>query len=177
MTARELQTALMEDLDELFKDSRFKTPDNRMLPPKAYRQALPKRDAQDEEAPFPYIIVRLDHGGIEATTDPHKVAVLLIVGIYDDALDESREPPPEIPDGGEPTWDTRNFGWEAVLEIMERIQAHFEKQPGLGQRGEFYFDGPFHWALQDEDSYPYYIGACELEFTLAAPRKERNQYT
>lgn len=177
MTARELLTDIMEDLENLFADRLFKTPDNRMVPLKTYRQALPKRDAQDEEAPFPYIIVRLDHGGTETPTDPHKVAVLLIIGIYDDALEESREQPPETPEDGELVWDTRNFGYDALLEIIERIQDHYERYPALGDRGQFYFDGPFHWAIQDENAYPYYVGACELEFTLPASRKERNQFT
>lgn len=170
MTARELQTALVEDLKELFKDSYFQTPYQKMAPLGVFRQRLPKRDAQSEEDPFPYIIVRLDHGGLEGRTSAHKVSVLLVIGVFDDALLETKEPPPT--EG----WDTRNFGPEAVLEIIERIQAHYEKHPSL-EGGAFYFDGPFNWALQDEDSYPYYYGACEMEFTLAAPRRERSQFT
>lgn len=126
MTARDLQTAIMEDLDQLFKDSLYKTPEHTLAALKTHRQRINQRDAQDTEDPFPYIIVRLDSGGIDAVTDPHKVNVLLLIGIYDDALGDYRDPPPE--DGG---WDTRNFGDLAVLEIIERIQAHYEKQPHL----------------------------------------------
>lgn len=171
MTARDLQTAIMEDLDQLFKDSLYKTPDHTLAALKTHRQRINQRDAQDTEDPFPYIIVRLDSGGIDTVTDPHKVNVLLLIGIYDDALGDYRDPPPE--DGG---WDTRNFGDLAVLEIIERIQAHYEKQPHL-EGGAFTFDGPFHWVLQEQGSYPYYYGGCELAFTLAAPRRERSQYT
>ncbi len=170
MNARELQIALVDDLEALFKDRPFKTPHSTMEPPKAYPQSLPPQDARSEDDPFPYIIVRLDHGGVETPTDPHKVSVLLIIGIYDDGTLDFREPPPAA---GE--WDNRNFGPMAVMEIMERVQEHYEKKPSV-RNGSFYHDGSFHWAMQDEASYPYYIGACELAFTLAAPRKERSKF-
>ena len=51
---------------------------------------------------------------------------------------------------GEQEWDNRNFGTMAVLEVIERIQEHYEKRPALCG-GKFYIDGPFHWALQDEN--------------------------
>lgn len=169
MNARELQVALLNDLEALFADRPFKTPLHTMATPKAYLQNLPLKDARSEEDdPFPYIIVRLDHGGVETVTDPHKVSVLLVIGIFDDSLGDFRDPPP---DEGE--WDNRNFGPSAVLEIMERIQEHYEKKPSLSGNA-IYHDGSFHWAMQDEQSYPYYFGACELEFTLPAPRKERS---
>ncbi len=126
MTARDLQTAIMEDLDRLFKNSRYKTPDHTLEPLKTHRQRINKRDAQDTEDPFPYIIVRLDSGGIEAVTDPHRVNVLLLIGIFDDALGDYRDPPPKDSD-----WNDRNFGDLTVLEIIEKIQAHYEKQPHL----------------------------------------------
>ena len=171
MNARELQIALMDDLEALFKDRPFKTPHNTMEPPKAYQQNLPPKDARSEDDPFPYIIVSLDQGGVDTVTDPHKVRVILVIGIYDDGLLDFREPPPEA---GE--WDTRNFGTMSVLEIIERIQEHYQQRPSLCN-GKFYFDGPFHWVLQDETVFPYNIGACDLTFTLAAPRKERSKFT
>jgi len=170
MNTRELQIALITDLEALFADRPFKTPLKTMVTPKAYPQDVPPKDARSEEDPFPYIIVRLDHGGVETPTDPHKVSVLLIVGIYDDGLRDFRDPPPQ-----EWEWDDRNYGPMAVMEVMERIQEHYEEKPSLSC-GAFYHDGSFHWAMQDEASYPYYIGACELAFTLAAPRKERSKF-
>lgn len=171
MNARELQIALLDDLKDLFKDRYFKTPHQTMESPKTFQQDLPPHDARSEEDPFPYIIVRLDQGGVDTPTDPHKARVILVIGIYDDGLLDFREPPPE-----DEEWDNRNFGTMAVLEVIERIQGHYEKRPSLCG-GKFYFDGPFHWALQDETAYPYYIGACDLTFSLAAPRKERSKFT
>jgi len=61
------------------------------------------------------------------------------------------------------------------MEVIDRIQEHYEKQPAL-DGGNFYFDGPFYWELQEEESFPYYVGACEFSFTLAAPRIERSKF-
>jgi len=170
MNARELQRALIDDLDSLFSDRYYKTPNHTMARPKAYAQFLLPRDAQTEEDPFPYIEVRIQKGGVESPVDPHRVTVVLFIGVYDDGTNDFRAPPPKDGD-----WDDRNHGIMAVLEIIERIQEHYEKRPAL-DNGNFYFDGPFYWELQDEDFFPYYAGACELTFTLAAPRKEMSKY-
>ena len=149
MTARELQDAVASDLKKLFSGIYYKTPEESTSPPNIYKQFLPKRTVEDggKDDPYPYIIVRLDSGGIETQRDPHKVAVLLLIGIYDD--------------------DLQNNGHLAVLEIIEKIQRHYEETPALK---EFVCADPFNWALQDEESYPYYFGACNLTFHVPAPR-------
>ena len=78
MTARELQKAIMEDLRELFATDQFKTPDGKMASPGLYPQFLPQLESDDDTDPFPYIIVRIDSGGIETQTDPHKISVILV---------------------------------------------------------------------------------------------------
>ena len=174
MNARELQQAVIDDLNDLFSKNYFKTPNREMKPLKAYRQQLPQFDAQHTDDFFPYIIVRIDKGSTETPTSPHKVDILLVIGIYDDATEEYIQMSGkefEDKDG----WYSRNLGTIAVMEIMEKIQSHYEQEPSL-ENGKFYFDGPFHWAMQDEDSFPYYFGACELSFTLSAPRKKMSQY-
>ena len=145
-----------------------------MKPLKAYRQQLPQFDAQNTEDFFPYIIVRIDKGGVESPTAPHKVDILLVIGIYDDGTVEYIQGSKEnfVDDEG---WDTRNLGAITVLEIIEKIQTHYEQEPSL-ENGKFYFDGPFNWAMQDEESYPYYYGACEFSFTLSAPRKKESEF-
>lgn len=174
MNVRALQQAVIDDLERLFSNDSFKTPHNEMKPPKAYRQQLPQFDAQDTDDFFPYIIVRIDKGSVESQTDPQKVDVMLVIGIFDDGTEEYR-PDSDAEFVGDDGWDNRNFGAMAVLEIMEKIQTHYEQKPSL-ENSAFYFDGPFRWAMQDEDSYPYYFGVCELTFTLAAPRKEVSKF-
>ena len=53
MTARDLQVRLQQDLTELFKDRRYKTPDGKMEPVHVFRQNLPKRKSEEDEDPFP----------------------------------------------------------------------------------------------------------------------------
>lgn len=155
MTARELQAAAVEDINTLLANDHFKTPDGGMAAPKAYPQYLPKRDSNDNEDPFPYVIVRIDSGGIDSQVDPHKVALVLLIGIYDD--------------------DKSNQGHASVLEIIERIQRHYEESPLLA--GQFKFIDPFQWALQDEESWPYFFGACNLNFQLPPPRTKWSDLT
>ena len=44
------------------------------------------------------------------------------------------------------------------------------------RNGSFYFmndeQHPFDWALQDEESFPYFFGAASMTFATAAIRKE-----
>jgi len=155
MNARDLQAAVAEDLTALLAHDHFKTPDGEKAAPKAYPQQLPKRDSNDDEDPFPYVIVRIDSGGIDSQTDPHKVALLLLIGIFDD--------------------DKSNQGHNSVLEIIERIQRHYEETPLLAN--QFKFIDPFHWALQDEESWPYFFGACNLSFELPPPRVKWSELT
>lgn len=150
MNARILQDALVADLQKLLNDRRYKTPDGGTAALSVFSQNLPKRVSEDDYDPFPYIIVRIDSGDIDTQTDPYKVAVFLLIGIFDD--------------------DTKNQGHRAVLEIMEVIQQHYEETPLLD--GQFIFTDPFHWALQDEESYPYFLGGVEVNFTLPAPRRK-----
>lgn len=163
MTARALQKALVKDLEILFRDGRYKVPpengrewkdERKLAAPGVYEQDLPIQDSGDNSSLFPYIIVRVSSGGIETPTDPHKVAMLLLIGIFDD--------------------DPMNRGHEAVLEIIERTQAHYERFPILEC---FSFTDPFHWALQDEPSYPYYFGAININFDATAPRTEWSELT
>lgn len=150
MNARILQDALVADLQKLLKNRRYKTPDGGTAALSVFSQNLPKRVSEDDDDPFPYIIARIDSGDIDTQTDPYKVAVFLLIGIFDD--------------------DAKNQGHRAVLEIMEVIQQHYEETPLLD--GQFTFTDPFHWALQDEESYPYFFGGVEVNFALPAPRRK-----
>ena len=155
MTARDLQAAIVDDLKKMFTSSLYKTPTDEYAPPAVYAQNLPKRQSEEDPDPFPYVIVRLDSGEIPDPTNPQKVAVLLLIGAYDDA--------PE------------NQGHMAVMEIMEKIQEHYQNTPNLAdlshrQMARLDTETPSNWALQDEESYPYFFGAMNLTWNIAAPR-------
>ena len=156
MTVRAMRKAVAADMEALFKNDFFKTPEtapeeewpewlkelpqpvpdwhlHRMAAPKAYEQYLPLKTMDngsidpEAEDPFPYIIVRADKGGIESPTAAHKADVILLIGIFDD--------------------NPANKGHGAVLEIIERIQMHYQETPLLA--GQFVCQDSFEWALQD----------------------------
>lgn len=156
MNARILQDAMVVDLAELFKNRRYKKPGGSSAAMSVFSQALPKQQTADETEtetvtefdPFPYTIVRIDSGLIETQTDPYKVSLLLLLGVFDD--------------------DPNNQGHRTILEMIELIQQHYEEHPDLA--GMFVFTDPFSWALQDEDSFPYFFGGIEITFKVPAPR-------
>ena len=126
MTARELRADLVEDISEAFKERRYKDPTGEFVQLNVFPQRLPKREHGSDEDPFPYVIVRLDSGDIASQTDPHKIDVILVVGLFDD--------------------DTENQG------------------------------DPFSWALQDEESYPYFYGAAHMTWSAYATRRKVSVY-
>ena len=91
----------------------------------------------------------------EDAPDPiPEVLVTLLIGYFDD--------------------DAGNNGHKGVLGIIQKIQERFMKEPMLAK--QFYFmndeQHPFDWALQDEESFPYFFGAASMTFATAAIRKE-----
>ncbi len=115
MTARDLQVRLQQDLTELFKDRRYKTPDGKMEPVHVFRQNLPQRKSEEDEDPFPYITVVLDSGGVKDQMTAHKIAVVFRIGIYDE--------------------DLTNQGHASVLEIMEvNLHAGPEVRDGIHRK-------------------------------------------
>ena len=155
MTARTLQRELVRDLTEYFRSRRYKIPDGGTRAPKVYPQALPLRESGDETDVFPYIIIRLDSGEIPSQTEPHNVTVLALVGVYDE--------------------EPQQQGHITVLEILEAIQERFQEEPTLA--GRYKITGPFQWALQQEESYPYYFGAATMVFQAPPPRLRKSEFT
>lgn len=150
MTARDLQQAIIQDLKVLFQLRRYTGSDGESVPINVYEHDVPERTSDDAPEPFPYIIVRLTGGNIETQTDPHKVSVMLLVGVYDA--------------------DLNHKGCSTVVEILECIQEHYEGTPLLA--GQFVFQDPFTWVTQDELSYPYYFGAANTTWSIPAPRRK-----
>ena len=149
MNARELQDAVCKDLEQLFRGDSFQTAEGGGVTGKirAFKQNLPRIEAENEETLFPFIIVRVDSGKIASPTEAHRIRLLLWAGVCDDS--------PE------------NNGHLGVLEILERIQQHYQESPALGPA---VVADPFEWALQDEESFPFFYGGCYVDFDLPAPR-------
>lgn len=153
MTATILQEKLAEEIGSIFKDDLFKDSSGKYTKINIFEQNLPIR--QDEDAPdsIPYIIVRLENGTTKNSNsgdEPQEVLITLLIGYFDD--------------------NTSNNGHKGVLGMIQKIYERFEKNPMLAN--QFMFQNPFDWALQDEESFPYFFGAISMTFKTAAIRKE-----
>jgi hypothetical protein len=145
-----LQEELVKELGNIFKGDLFKDSLGKYVNLNIYEQQLPIREGEDAPDPMPYIIVRLETGSPKSGTDPQEVLVTLLFGYFDDS--------PE------------NNGHKGVLGMIQKVHERFEKQPMLAN--QFMFQDPFDWALQDEESFPYFFGAASMTFKTAAIRKE-----
>lgn len=150
MTATMLQEEIVKELEAIFCGDLFKNSLGEYVKLNVYEQQLPIREDEDSPDPMPYIIVRLETGSTKSGTDPQEVLVTLLFGYFDDS--------PE------------NNGHKGVLGMIQKVHERFEKQPMLAN--QFMFQDPFDWALQDEESFPYFFGAASMTFKTAAIRKE-----
>jgi hypothetical protein len=145
-----LQEEIVKELEAIFRGDLFKNSLGEYVKLNVYEQQLPIREDEDSPDPMPYIIVRLETGSTKSGTDPQEVLVTLLFGYFDDS--------PE------------NNGHKGVLGMIQKVHERFEKQPMLAN--QFMFQDPFDWALQDEESFPYFFGAASMTFKTAAIRKE-----
>lgn len=150
MTAVMFQEELCRELERIFEGSIFKDSTGKYGKIKVYEQNLPIPESDDEPDPAPYIIVRLESGKTETGVDPQEVEVTLIINYFDDSM--------------------KNSGHKGVLGIIQKIYERFEKEPIL--EGGYYFMDPFEWALQDEPSFPNFIGVAGMTFGISAIRRE-----
>lgn len=154
MTATNLQEALAENIRQIFHYDMFMDSTGEYVPLRVFEQGLPIRKDEDEEDPVPYVIVRIEDAEVKGWTEAQIVETSLLIGCFDD--------------------DTNNVGHKTVLGIIQRIEERFFKNPMLASQFMFLNDEkhPFDWALQDEESFPYYFGAIRMNFKTPAVRKE-----
>ena len=145
---------LVREIGVIFRDDLFKDSAGEYIKMNVYEQNLPIRQDEDAPDPIPYVIVRVETGQAKGGVEPQEVFVTLLIGYFDD--------------------DAGNNGHKGVLGIIQKIQERFMKEPMLAK--QFYFmndeQHPFDWALQDEESFPYFFGAASMTFATAAIRKE-----
>lgn len=151
MTPLELQDALVEEMRGLFRGYAYKTPAGDRVPVHVYPQNIPIHETDDEDSPVPYIIVRLSDGRDDGSRDSFNTAgIIVIVGIWDDGLDAQ--------------------GHRDVMNIIQKIYERFHRNPDLNHKAAY--KGEFHWAVPEDQEYPYYFGACGMSFYIAAIRRE-----
>lgn len=168
MVATFLQDDLIEELKEILKDFKLKTPTGALSEINIFAQNLPVPEALEQENlsreqlesgladeitaadPYPYIIVRIEEGEIKDEFSAQTVNTLLIIGVYENAYDKQ--------------------GQKDVLNIIAKIYERFAKRDLLNKRYTLQY--PITWTLQEEESYPYYFGGMSLGWETAAIRRE-----
>jgi len=153
MVPLQFQDDLKEELEKVLDHLAFESPvskDKNGCKIKIFKQMLPYKYTDEEEDPYPYIIVRLQNGEMEKPDGAHKVKVLIIIGIYE----RNKE----------------NQGHQHVLNIIQDIIQRFTVDPML--KNHYFAEPRIDWALSDSNSYPYFFGAMEMTFCTPTFRRE-----
>lgn len=171
MTVYQFQQDLGEEIETILSDMIFKDPKGGPAHMKAFAQDLPKRELtiksdvqsedfkveenevkpgdlmaeeeeteNDENDPYPFCIVRVESGAVYSGAQ--LVRVILIFGIFDDALD--------------------NLGHQILLNVMHKVTERFIKDPTLKDMYQMDINEGCNWILGDEDKYPYFISGVEM---------------
>lgn len=172
MVASYLQDDLAAELEKIFENTRLQNPRGELVPVNVYKQELPippptqppeedydpelieadegLSDLENQEDPFPYAIVRIREGEIKKIDGDQAVEVLIIFGVIDR--------------------DLSNQGYKGVLNLIQLVYERFSKNAILSAKYECVM--PIEWALQDEPSFPYFIGGMTLTFLTHPIRRE-----
>ena len=148
-----LQDDLIDKIGEVISEIEFEKADgNSVTGATGYRQQLPKltQDDETEDQFFPYYIVRIENGKTPSDNEPWNVVVDILLGCYSD--------------------DETNNGHLQILDMIKAITEYFQAYPLLHHKYRALQDMEF--ALQDEDTYPYFFGGIEMKFWVARARRE-----
>lgn len=147
MTPVMLLTDLTAEIENILKDVVTKnTAGESVTGVKGYEYRLPLivSDEEDESQFFPYFIVRPSEGRTEDDNDPWLVTVDILLGICESDKDA--------------------IGQKHLLVMIQRITDRFAAEPLLNRK--YRADQKMEWAVQDEDTYPFYFGGVEIKFRI-----------
>lgn len=161
MTVFQLQQDLEEEIEKILSDMRFKNPQGKLTPMKAYCQDIPKRKQEirkgalmpkeeEIEDPYPFCIVKAESG--EIFEGAQRVSIMLILAIFND--------------------DKRNQGQQELLNVIHKISERFIKDPVL--KDMYRMEDGIEWVLDDEDRYPYFVGGMTMKWDTFFVKKEDN---
>lgn len=147
MVTAELQRDLMEEVGRIIKDIRTTNTKGELVSgATGYEQRLPiiAEDDEDESLFFPYYIVRVTDGSTADDDSPWVVPVQIYFGVHDA--------------------NRKALGHRSVLNMIERVVDRFAAEPLFN--GKFRALQDIHFALQEEDTYPFYFGGVEIKFQV-----------
>lgn len=162
MTISQLQRDLAEEIEQILANMRFKNPQGKMVPMKAYSQDLPKRqqairkgalmpEEEETDDPYPFCIVKAESGGM--FSGEQSVSIMLILGVFND--------------------DKQNQGQQELLNVIYKIAERFIENPNLKDMYDLDQKAGIEWTLDDEDRYPYFFGGMTMKWdTFFVERKD-----
>ena len=117
-----------------------------------YRQQLPLLTQNDDDPDqfFPYFIVRIINGKTPSDNEPWDVTVNILFGAFSD--------------------DSSNQGHVYISNMIEAVADYFAAYPLLDHKYRALQD--MEYAMQDEDTAPYYFGLLEMKFWVQKARRE-----
>lgn len=136
--------APLPDPDD-YEPYRFQAENGQWYTQEEYEQMSRERDAYHEEDQsqfFPYFIVRIEEGNTPTDDEPWLVGTTVLFGICD--------------------YDKETNGHRTILEMITKITNRFLERPLLDSK--FRANQNVSFALQDEDTYPFYFGAIDIKF-------------
>lgn len=144
MTPIALQSSLVSDFKVELSEERFKNAKGDSVALNIYPQSLPAKKGQKDSDHFPYIVVKLIEGGSENEEDDDTCKIDIIIGIYD---------------------DNDNYqGYKDVVNVIEKIKQRLFRKKVYSN--EFSLKYPFKWLVHEDDTYPYYFGGIETQWTM-----------
>lgn len=152
MTILDFQKALMEDVKHTLKGIGTTDISGKMVDGvNVYAQDLPAvlSGEGDDSKFFPYAIVRLYDGMTEDDNSPWTVTADIHFGVYDA--------------------DEDNQGHQHIMTMCQRVVDRFAYEPLLDKQYRAQQD--MEWALQEDNTYPYYFGGVRIKFSV--PKIER----
>lgn len=151
MTPLMLQDDLVNEIGSLLADYRYKEPSGGFAVVNVFAQNIPVLQTDEEDEPFPYIIVRLENGGDTGKGDSfNTVNISIVIGIWDDSAEAQ--------------------GHRDVMNVIQKIYERFHENPCLN--GRAVYTGEFEWVIREDLYHPYFFGACGMSFRIPAVRRE-----
>ncbi|MCM1187652.1 MAG: hypothetical protein NC345_14145 [Lachnospira sp.] len=144
MTEIDLLDALAEESREALKGFRLRSAKENLIPINIYTQNLPVKKEKGDESLYPYVRVCFDEEEIASRDDSLVVYVYFIIGVKDTETDKQ--------------------GFRDVLQIANTIYQHIFRKGIIANM--FRPDYPFKIALQEDDTYPFFIGGIESKWEL-----------
>lgn len=147
MTALDFQEELAQEVGNILKDIvTVNAAGERVSGINVYKQNLPiiTSGEEDDSKFFPYAIVRLYEGETEDDDTPWTDTADILFGVYDQ--------------------DESNQGHQHIMVMCQRVLDRFAAEPLLARK--YRAEQDMEWAIQAEDTYPYYFGGVRIKFSV-----------